>query len=81
MFHLDDRNVERDALSVINPWPFNKGEFLLSIGREKKETLFRGEPISVDGEGLEFGQLLLMSRSQVRRLIRKVREEKRGNNA
>ncbi len=59
----------------------DQGEFLLSIGRERKETLFRGEPISVDGEGLEFGKLLLMSRSQVRRLIRKIREEKRGINA
>lgn len=59
----------------------DQGELLLSVGRETREALFRGERISLDGGELDFAEILLMSRSQVRRLIRKVREEKRGIDA
>ena len=57
------------------------GELLLSIGQKKREALFRGERISIDGKQFEFQQLITLNRHETRRLIRKVREEKRGTQA
>jgi hypothetical protein len=59
----------------------DQGEFLLSIGWERRETLFRGGSISVDGHEITFDDLKLLGRRQVRELIHRVREEsKRGDN-
>ena len=57
------------------------GELLLSIGQKKREALFRGERISIDGKQFDFKQLITLNRDETRRLIRKVREEKRGAQA
>jgi len=57
------------------------GELLLSIGQKKREALFRGERISIDGKHFDFKQLITLNRDETRRLIRKVREEKRGTQA
>lgn len=57
------------------------GELLLSIGQKKREALFGGERISIDGKQFEFQQLITLNRDETRRLIRKVREEKRGTQA
>jgi hypothetical protein len=57
------------------------GELLLSIGQKKREALFRGERISIDGKQLDFKQLVTLSRDETRKLIRKLREEKRGTQA
>ena len=57
------------------------GELLLSIGQKKREALFRGERISIDGKQFDFKQLITLNRDETRRLIRKLREEKRGTQA
>ena len=57
------------------------GELLLSISQKKREALFRGERISMDGKQFDFKQLVTLNRDETRRLIRKVREEKRGTQA
>jgi hypothetical protein len=57
------------------------GELLLSVGKIKRETLFRGQKISVDGRMLELNELARLSRVETRRLIRKAREEKGGAKA
>jgi hypothetical protein len=57
------------------------GELFLSIGQKKRETLFGGERISIDGKQFEFKQLIALNRDETRRLNRKVREEKRGTQA
>ena len=57
------------------------GELLLSIGQKKREALFREERISIDGKQFEFKQLITLNRGETRRLIRKLREEKRGTQA
>jgi len=57
------------------------GELLLSIGQKKRETLFRGERISIDEKQFDFKQLITLSRHETRKLIRKLREEKRGTQA
>ncbi len=53
----------------------DQGEFLLSIGRERRERLFKGGAVSVDGHELTFDALKLLGRRQVREVIHKVREE------
>ena len=58
----------------------DQGEFLLSIGRERRERLFRGGSISVDGHEVTFEDLRLLGRRQVREVIHKVRDKKRGDN-
>ena len=57
------------------------GELLLSIGKAKREALFRGQRISVDGKEFDFKELIGLSRIEMRRLIRKAREEKGGAKA
>jgi hypothetical protein len=57
------------------------GELLLSVGKVKRETLFRGQKISLDRRMLELNELARLSRVETRRLIRKVREEKGGAKA
>jgi hypothetical protein len=57
------------------------GELLLSIGQKKREALFGGGRISIDGKQFEFQQLITLNRNETRRLIRKVREEKGGTKA
>ena len=57
------------------------GELLLSIGQKKREALFGGERISIDAKNFDFKQLIALNRHETRRLIRKVREEKRGTQA
>lgn len=57
------------------------GELLLSIGQKKREALFGGERVSIDGKQFDFKQLITLNRDETRRLIRKVREEKRGTQA
>jgi hypothetical protein len=51
------------------------------MGQKKREALFRGEGISIDGKQFDFKQLITLNRDETRRLIRKVREEKRGTQA
>jgi len=53
------------------------GELLLNIGRAKREALFRGEHISLDGRMIDLKELVRLSRVETRKLIRKAREEKR----
>jgi len=57
------------------------GELILNIDQKKRQALFRGEKISVDGKQFDFKQLIALSRHETRTLIRKVREEKRGTQA
>jgi hypothetical protein len=52
------------------------GELLLSVGKVRREALFRGQKISLDGRMLELNELARLSRVETRRLIRKAREEK-----
>jgi hypothetical protein len=59
----------------------DQGELLLSIGKARREALFRGQRISVDGRELDFKVLVSLSRVEARRLIRKAREEKGGAEA
>ena len=53
------------------------GELLLRIGKTKREALFRGEHISLDGRMIDLKELVRLSRVETRKLIRKAREEKR----
>ena len=57
------------------------GELLLNIDQKKRQALFRGESVSIDGKSVDFKQLITLNREQARWLIRKVREEKRGTQA
>ena len=59
----------------------DQGELLLSIGKASRETLFRGQRISVDGREFDLKELGGLSRIETRRLIQKAREEKRGAKA
>jgi hypothetical protein len=59
----------------------DQGEFLLTIGKAKREALFRGQRISVDGREFDLKDLRGLSRIETRRLIRKAREEKGGAQA
>ncbi len=59
----------------------DQGELLLSIGKARREALFRGQRISLDGRELDFKELLGLSRVEARRLIRKARGEKGGAEA
>ena len=57
------------------------GELLLSIGKARREALFRSDRISLDGRMLDLKEILRLSRVETRRLIRKAREEKGGAKA
>jgi hypothetical protein len=57
------------------------GELLLSIGKARREALFRSDRISLDGRMLALKEILRLSRVETRRLIRKAREEKGGAKA
>ncbi len=57
------------------------GELLLNMDQKKRQALFRGESISIDGKHFDFKQLITLNREEARRLIRKIREEKRGTQA
>jgi len=59
----------------------DQGELLLSIGKVRREALFRSDRISLDGKTLDFKEIAGLSRVEARRLIRKAREEKRGAQA
>jgi hypothetical protein len=57
------------------------GELLLNMDQKKRQALFRGESISIDGKHFDFKQLITLNREEARRLIRKAQEEKRGTQA
>jgi hypothetical protein len=57
------------------------GELLLSIGKSRRQALFRTERVSLDGRMLDLKEISRLSRVETRRLIRKTREEKRGAKA
>jgi hypothetical protein len=57
------------------------GELLLSIGKARREALFRSDRISLDGRMLDLKEILRLTRVETRRLIRKAREEKGGAKA
>lgn len=57
------------------------GELLLSIGKARREALFRTERISLDGRTLDLKEISRLSRVETRRLLRKAREEKGGAKA
>jgi len=57
------------------------GELLLNIGLKKREALYRGERISIDGKDFDLKQLTALTRIETRQLTRKIREEKRGAKA
>jgi hypothetical protein len=57
------------------------GELLLSIGKSRREALFRTERVSLDGRMLDLKEISRLSRVETRRLIRKTREEKGGAKA
>jgi hypothetical protein len=59
----------------------DQGELLLHLGKARREVLFRGQRISVDGKEFDFIDLVGLSRIETRRLIRKAREEKGGAQA
>jgi hypothetical protein len=59
----------------------DQGELLLSIGKARREMLFRGDRISLNGKTFDLKEILGLSRVEARRLIRKAREEKRGAKA
>jgi hypothetical protein len=59
----------------------DQGEFLLTIGRAKREALFRGQRISVDGREFDLKDLRGLNRTETRRLVRKAREDKGGAQA
>ena len=54
------------------------GELLLSIGKARRAALFRSDRISLDGRMLDLKEILRLSRVEIRRLIRKAREERGG---
>jgi len=57
------------------------GELLLSVGKARREALFRSNRISLDGRVLDLKEISRLSRVETRRLIRKAREEKGGAQA
>lgn len=57
------------------------GELLLSMGKSRRQALFRTERISLDGRIVDLKEILRLSRVETRRLIRKAREEKSGAKA
>jgi hypothetical protein len=57
------------------------GELLLSIGKARREAVFRCDRISLDGRMLDLKEILRLSRVEARKLIRKAREEKGGAKA
>jgi hypothetical protein len=57
------------------------GELLLNIDQKKRQALFRGERISIDEKQFDFKQLIALNRHETRRLIGKLRKEKRGTQA
>lgn len=59
----------------------DQGEFLLTIGKAKREALFRGQRISVDGREFDFKEFKGLNRTETRRLVRKAREDKGGAQA
>jgi hypothetical protein len=59
----------------------DQGEFLLTIGKAKREALFRGQRISVDGREFDLKDLRALNRTETRRLVRKAREDKGGAQA
>ncbi len=59
----------------------DQGELLLSIGKARREALFGGKRISIDGRELDFKEIASLSRVEARRLIRKAREERSGTQA
>ncbi len=59
----------------------DQGELLLRVGKARRETLLRGDRISLDGRTLGLKEIAGLDRVEARRLIRKAREEKRGAQA
>jgi hypothetical protein len=59
----------------------DQGEFLLTIGKVKREALFRGQRVSVTGREFDLKDLRGLNRTETRRLIRKAKEEKGGAQA
>lgn len=59
----------------------DQGEFLLTIGKAKREALFRGKRVSVAGREFDLKELADLSRIETRNLIRNAREEKGGDKA
>jgi hypothetical protein len=59
----------------------DRGELLLSVGKARREALFRGDRISLDGRMLGLKELVRLSRVETRMLIRKARKEKGGAQA
>src|SRR5207244_12908406 len=59
----------------------DQGEFLVTIGKGKRQALFRGQRISVDGREFDLKDLRGLNRTETRRLVRKAREEKGGAQA
>ena len=57
------------------------GEFLLTIGKVKREALFRGQRVSVTGREFDLKDLRGLNRTETRRLVRKAREDKGGAQA
>jgi hypothetical protein len=57
------------------------GELLLTVGKARREALFRTERISLGGRMLDLKEISRLSRVETRRLIRKAREEKGGAKA
>jgi hypothetical protein len=57
------------------------GELLLKIGQKKRQVLFRGERIVVNGEEFDLRQLTALNRDKARKLIRSMRKEQRGTQA
>ena len=55
----------------------DQGELLLSIGKARREVLFGGQWISVDGREFDLKDLVGLSRVKTRRLIQKAKDEKR----
>jgi hypothetical protein len=59
----------------------DQGELLLSIGKARREALFRGDRICLDGTMLDLRELVRFSRVETRRFIRKTKEGKGGAKA
>ena len=57
------------------------GELLLKIGQKKRQALFRGERIVVNGEEFDLRRLTALNRDKARNLIRSMRKEQRGTQA
>lgn len=57
------------------------GELLLTIGKAKREALFRDQRISVDGREFDLKDLRGLNRTEARRVVRKAREDKGGAQA